>query len=189
MFPLFVFHFFLLGVCEFSVFQSGQRALVAASSRKKISLEINLAEKLVGLSVASVTTVDHRTEIRESRTRKSTAQDPVPVAIPEPVEVISKCPKTLLIGDSTVEHFSRILDPDGESAGDIVVAGRVAYATRKSDVRSSIFNLMFFHSCRGLLQRKIRKKFLSTSNSFLSHVYSHSIFLSLFYILIPFFLT
>ena len=65
----------------------------------------------------------------------STSQDPVPIVLTDLIESVQKYPRTLLIGDSTVEWFSRILDPDGEQGGNIVGAGRVAYATRKSDVR------------------------------------------------------
>ena len=43
--------------------------------------------------------------------------------------------RTILIGESTVEWFSRILDPDGESEGDIVGMGKVAFASRNSNVR------------------------------------------------------
>ena len=113
---------------------------MSSSSKKKFTAIDKLAEKLAGTSIASAASGDHRPETKESRTRKSTAQDPVPAVILESVETVMKFPKTLLIGDSSVEWFSRILDPDGELNGDIVGAGRVTYATRKSDVRISIFS-------------------------------------------------
>ena len=60
---------------------------------------------------------------------QTTPAQPAQEEVPQP-----KAPRTLLIGDGTVEWFARILDPDGELEGDIVRSGRVAFATRKSDV-------------------------------------------------------
>ena len=68
-----------------------------------------------------------------------TAGDAAASSAPVPVPV--SVSRTVLTGDSTVEWFSRILDPDGESEGDIVGVGRVAFASRDSDVRDFPFIL------------------------------------------------
>lgn len=67
---------------------------------------------------------------------------PPPTSALVPVSVS----RTVLTGDSTVEWFARILDPDGESEGDIVGLGKVAFASRNSDVRD--FHLFCsYHNC------------------------------------------
>lgn len=53
--------------------------------------------------------------------------------------------RTVLIGESTVEWFSRILDPDGESEGDIVGMGKVNFASRSSDVRLYLLSFSSLH--------------------------------------------
>jgi hypothetical protein len=72
-----------------------------------------------------------------------TAGDAAPpsTSVPVPVSVS----RTVLIGDSTVEWFSRILDPDGESEGDIVGMGKVAFASRNSDVSDSHLFCSYHH--------------------------------------------
>lgn len=42
--------------------------------------------------------------------------------------------QTLLLGDSCVEWFTRVVDSDGELGGDLVAAGAIAYAERNSAV-------------------------------------------------------
>ena len=42
--------------------------------------------------------------------------------------------QTVLIGDSTVEWYARMLDSDGELDGDLVGAGMVAYSLRNSSI-------------------------------------------------------
>ena len=54
---------------------------------------------------------------------------------PSAASVSVSLTRTILIGESTVEWFSRILDPDGESEGDIVGMGKVTFVSRNSNVR------------------------------------------------------
>lgn len=55
--------------------------------------------------------------------------------------------QTLLLGNSHVEWYSRIIDSDGEYHGDIVRAGFVALALRQSN---SFINVMNFSPCNYL---------------------------------------
>ena len=41
---------------------------------------------------------------------------------------------TLLLGESTVEWFTRLIDTDGEMNGDLISSGIVRYANRCSDI-------------------------------------------------------
>ena len=56
---------------------------------------------------------------------------------------------TLLVGDSTVEWFSRVLDADGEAEGDIVGAGRVAYTARQSSLPMGLLGSCQSHMLDG----------------------------------------
>lgn len=89
-------------------------------------------------SAAIVQSLD-LTDARSDAKLKRGSMDSLPTAPPqiiiteEPVPM-GKVPRTLLIGDNTVEWFSRVLDPDGQYGGDIVGTGKVDFATRKSHV-------------------------------------------------------
>ena len=96
-----------VGVCEVSLFQGGQRAVVTSAVHKK----------------------------RFSGAEQSNLDNNGVVTVSNPMH-------TLLIGDSTVEWFSRFLDPDGESGGDLVGTGRVSYATRDSRVAVGFLGLL-----------------------------------------------
>jgi hypothetical protein len=72
----------------------------------------------------------------EGKQKRGSMELPPPTVPPSEDLPQGKVPRTLLIGDGTVEWFARILDPDGELEGDIVRSGKVAFATRKSDVRT-----------------------------------------------------
>lgn len=77
------------------------------------------------------------TDLKPEGKQKRGSMEFPPAAPPVPEDIpTGKVPRTLLIGDGTVEWFARILDPDGELEGDIVRSGKVAFATRKSDVRN-----------------------------------------------------
>ena len=50
--------------------------------------------------------------------------------------------QTVLIGDSTVEWYARMLDSDGELDGDLVGAGMVVYALRSSAILAGAMGLL-----------------------------------------------
>jgi hypothetical protein len=60
---------------------------------------------------------------------------------------------TLLLGESTVEWFARVLDADGEAGGDVVGAGRVAYAMRRSALLVGLLGAYRSHVLDGGLVR------------------------------------
>jgi hypothetical protein len=97
-----------VGVCEWSCFQNGQRALV------------------------------------ESVSKKETPQNlPVPLS--------------LVIGDSTVEWFSRMSDADGErteGSGDLVKARIVSYANRNP----TLAHTLCLHESRNVLSRVLKRE-------------------------------
>jgi hypothetical protein len=57
----------------------------------------------------------------------------------------------VLIGDATVEWFTRLLDADGEHGGDLVGAGMVSYATRESSVFAGLLGLLPSRLVQGCL--------------------------------------
>jgi hypothetical protein len=85
------------------------------------------------------------TDLRpEGKQKRGSMEFPTP-AVPSSEDILppGKIPRTLLIGDGTVEWYARILDPDGELEGDIVRSGKVAFATRKSDVSTRTLPIAF----------------------------------------------
>lgn len=134
-----------LGVCEVSVFQKGQRVLITASATVK-QVGNDIVRKMSNLVVAPPVEVKI-----DPKAKKIPIPEPV-IARTESIrtDISIKSPRTLLIGDSTVEWYSRILDPDGQLEGDIVGAGKVTYATRKSDVRTISLEYFFLSSCSHL---------------------------------------
>jgi hypothetical protein len=87
-----------------------------------------------------------RKSLEPPHAQAHTAGDAAPSSASVPVPVPVSVSRTVLTGDSTVEWFSRILDPDGESEGDIVGMGKIAFASRNSDVRD--FHLFCsYHHC------------------------------------------
>ena len=133
-----------LGVCEVSNYQIGQRALVTAAStrlEKELRKRSESNASIIGVSAKTTTAVGTGTagtvsDAKGDKKKKTDTTDTTHTIQIDSTDTVRKSTRTLLIGDSTVEWFARILDPDGESGGDIVGAGRVAYATRESDVRS-----------------------------------------------------
>ena len=134
-----------LGVCEVSNFQIGQRALVTAAStrlEKELRKRSESNASIIGVSAkttataAGTGTAGAVSDPKGEKKKKTDTTDTTHTIQIDSTDTVRKSTRTLLIGDSTVEWFARILDPDGESGGDIVGAGRVAYATRESDVRS-----------------------------------------------------
>jgi hypothetical protein len=49
--------------------------------------------------------------------------------------------RTLLLGESTVEWFTRLVDSDGELGGDLISAGIVAYACRRPSLHGGLLGL------------------------------------------------
>lgn len=130
-----------LGVCEVSNYQIGQRALVAAAStrlEKELRKRSESNASIIGVSAKTTAagTAGAVSDPKGDKKKKTGDTDTAHTIQIDSTDTVRKSTRTLLIGDSTVEWFARILDPDGESGGDIVGAGRVAYATRESDVRS-----------------------------------------------------
>lgn len=125
--------FFPSGVCEVSSFQTGQRSLIAASAHIK-QPDKAILQKMSSLLVTP--SIETKTD---PKSKKRTVPEPLIARAESVLTVIPmKTVRSLLVGDSTVEWYSRILDPDGGLEGDIVGAGIVTYATRKSDVRTSL---------------------------------------------------
>lgn len=111
-----------VGVCESSAFQAGQQCLVDFGSTKKAP------EPPAAAAVATKAAVP--------------AKGAPPAATPAPAAITKNPLRTVLVGDSTVEWFTRFLDSDGELQGDLVGAGRVSFATRESCVFAGLMGLL-----------------------------------------------
>eukprot|EP01041_Mallomonas_annulata_P002958 gene2958-5809_t len=70
------------------------------------------------------------------------------------IEASRKPLQTVIIGQSTVEWWSRIVDPDGEKGGDLVRYGIVAYAVRDSTLTMAILGLCACPAISGVLKRE-----------------------------------
>ena len=122
------------GVCESSAFQAGQQCLVEFSSTKPLPeappVKAAPASGAKGAPAASAS---------------AAATEPALTKNPQ---------RTVLIGDATVEWFARMLDSDGELAGDLVGAGMVSYATRESAVFAGLMGLFPSRMMQGGLSRR-----------------------------------
>ena len=106
-----------VGVCESGAFQAGQQCLVEFGSTKVLPEPPAAPVKAAPGKGAAA-----------------------PVVPAKPV--LTKNPlRTVLIGDSCVEWFTRLLDSDGELEGDLVGAGIVTYTNRESTVFAGLMGL------------------------------------------------
>ena len=137
-------------------FQAGQRSLITASSKIK-QTSPSLSQKMAQLTIPPVIETKTDPKQKKNHTAANPTMERTDSTLTKKLEIIVKYPRTLLVGDSTVEWYARVLDPDGQYDGDIVGAGRVAYATRKSDVRTPLyighfsFHLFFHLVCPVIL--------------------------------------
>jgi len=105
-----------VGVCESGAFQAGQQCLVEFGSTK-------IVPEPAPAKVAVP------------------AKGAPPAAAPVKPALTKNPLRTVLLGDSCVEWFTRILDSDGELGGDLVGAGVVSYANRESTAFAGLMGL------------------------------------------------
>lgn len=120
------------GVCESGSFQAGQQCLVECAAPKP---------------PPEPTAVPAKPAANTKGAAASSATPAVPAPTQNPL-------RTVLVGDATVEWFTRIVDPDGELEGDLVGAGRVSYATRESSVFTGLMGLLPSRLVQGCLSAR-----------------------------------
>ena len=119
-----------VGVCEISNFQVGQRSIVNSSAIKIQDEADTKPDAPAAPAVATAPAVD----AKGKPIAKGTA------AVAEPVAVVAAPKKksfpahSIILGDSAVEWYSRIMDPEGELNGNIQKAGIVSYCQRNSSL-------------------------------------------------------
>ena len=107
-----------VGLCESGAFQAGQQCLVEFGSTKVLPEPVAAPVKAPAKGAPAIPA--------------------------EPVKpVLTKNPlRTVLLGDASVEWFTRMLDSDGELGGDLVGAGLVSYSSRESAVFAGLMGLL-----------------------------------------------
>jgi hypothetical protein len=112
------------GVVESSAFQAGQQVLAEFGTTKvQPDAPAPASARPTGKAAGNVTSNSAATTAAAAAT-------------------LTKNPlRTVLVGDSTVEWCTRLLDSDGELGGDLVAAGCVSYATRDSAVVGALLGL------------------------------------------------
>jgi hypothetical protein len=130
-----------VGVCESSSFQAGQQCLVDCASTKPQPEPAAAPAKAAPIPAAGG--------------KGAPVAAPAAPAVPQ----LTKNPlRTVLIGDSTVEWFARMLDSDGELGGDLVGAGMVTYASRESSVFSGLLGLFPSRMAQGCITMREPKE-------------------------------
>lgn len=107
------------GVCEIGAFQSGTRVMTnALNYLAKEQKDKEAAEA----AAAAASGEEGETTAGDAEADPAASSTSVPAG---------DTMKTIILGDSTVEWLTRIIDSDGELGGDLVKAGSVTYAQRR----------------------------------------------------------
>ena len=147
------------GVCESSAFQAGQKALVTAASKRKPPSAAEIAEQEAAANAAAAAAAAAKAETAKGKKGAAAAKDEAPPEIEKPtagpgVDRMKFSAHSIIIGDSSVEWFTRLLDPDGDADGDLVGTGRVACTSRQSSLFAGLLGLYNSPILRNTLLRR-----------------------------------
>jgi uncharacterized protein (DUF2147 family) len=156
-----------VGACEMSAFQTGQKVVVSAASKSRPLSAAEIAEReaaaVAATTAAAAATAAAATEKKQPQGKdkkpskdKQVEDQPMVVktATGPGIDQIKESAYTILMGESTVEWFTRMLDQDGEAGGDLVGTGRVACTSRDSSLFAGLLGLYSSPVLNGNLLRK-----------------------------------